>query len=117
MEKLKGLIVSIYESKDIGNCSNGGISSYCDKVVLVGEGIPEIFEANESRPAVKIVHRVIGGRDYYHAEPVEPCPPGDLGYMAGGCYIGCSDSRFPFSYPISLHDRSESQEMYNLLSS
>lgn len=104
---MKGLIVNIYKHSN-GDSSNGGISSRCDQAVLVGPGIPEIFEASDNMPAVKLVTRHIG-RSYIHAEPVDACPSNRTGYMAGGCYIHSSDSRVRrfIEYPVSLHDRTE----------
>jgi len=103
----KGLICGIYESKEIGNCSNGGISSkYKDVLVIIeGQDIGP-FEESEDRPTVKIVKRIICGEEYIHAEPTSI----KGGCMAGGCFIYSCDSRFMeaiSSYPISLHDRQE----------
>lgn len=39
-----------------------------------------------------------------------------IGGMKGGAYACSSDSRFPFSNAIRLHDRYETQEMYDALS-
>ena len=125
--KYGGICVGIYQSKDIGNCSNNGISSRCKSVTLVGGGSPQIFEPCEDRPAVIIVNRKIGSRDYLTAYPaiknpetgcweIAPVPAGSVGWMAGGTFIYGSDSRFRFDYPVPLHDRSETQEEYDLLS-
>jgi len=116
-----GLICYIYKNNKFGDCSNGGISSEHDEVLLVlDEGGP--FEENlDKRPSVMIIKRFINGRDYYHVKPCgikgedEEVTNGRC-YMSGGCYIKTSDSRFPFDYPLSLHDRCESQEEYDLLS-
>lgn len=114
---MKGLLVSILEDKRIGNCSNNGISSRCSQVVLVGEGIPEIFEPSEDAPAVKLVKRILFcTKEYIHCEPVESTRRGNVGYMAGGTFVYSSDSRFPSDYPIPLHDRQETQEQYDMLS-
>jgi len=104
---MKGLLVSILETKGQGDCSNNGISSKCKHVILVGKGIPEIFESNEDIPAVRIVERDLHHGTYLTAYPVEPCPPNCTGYMFGGTFIYCSDSRFPAKYPVPLHDRTE----------
>lgn len=116
MEKTLGLLVGIYESKEIGNCSNGGISSRCKSAILVGEGIAKVFGPSPECPAVKLVHRTICGKPYVHAEPVESKNGNNVGYMAGGTFIYTCDSRFPSSYPIPLHDRQETPEQYERLS-
>lgn len=114
---MQGLIVSIYSNGV--NCSNGGISSRVNKAIIIGDDIPQLFEARDDMPAIKIIRRNIGGREYIHAEPVNPCPSNEIGYMAGGCFVYSSDSRFRqliCDYPIALHDRSETQTQYNHLS-
>lgn len=102
---MKGLIASIYRYGE-NDSSNGGLSSKVDKVVIVGEGIPEIFEATEEMPAVIIEKRRFGFRetDYLSARPVEL---EGKHTMAGGTFIYSHDSRFPADYPIPLHDRVE----------
>jgi hypothetical protein len=106
-DSLRGLHCGILENKNIGNCSNGGISSKVNAVtVILTDRDTHVFEPSVDAPAVKIIHRVIAGKDYYHAEPIEPAR-GNGWYCFGGCYITTSDSRFPFRYPIALHDRQE----------
>lgn len=104
---MKGLRAEIYKPSR-GDCSNSGISSKCSEVTIVGEGIPEIFEATDEAPAVKVVTRNLGGKygsDYKHLEPVEK-PTGN-GWMYGGTLVCVSDSRFPSRYALKLHDRQE----------
>ena len=95
----KGLILEIYRSDyDCIINKMKGIKS----VVLVDKRIPEIFTAREDMPAVKIVTRNLFGKDYTHAEPLEP------GFYAfGGTFLYTSDSRLSAVaiYPIPLHDR------------
>lgn len=114
---MKGLMVSILRPADIGDCSNGGISSRARSVILVGEGIDEVFDADERTPAVRIIKRSLFGRTgrpeiVLHAEPVD----GEGPWMAGGAFIASSDSRFGEALrvlghsgycAISLHDRTE----------
>lgn len=109
-----GLICSILESKWIGNCSNGGISSKHKAVVLVDAAGP--FKPSDDMPGVKLVRRMLFGKEYIHAEPLEAPPADHVGWMASGCYIQSCDGRFPHEYPIPLHDRSESQKLYDSMS-
>lgn len=113
---MRALPINIYESKSIGNCSNNGISSRYKEVLLICEdGFIDIDEENPPENLVKLVTRHLFGRDYKHLEPYNPISKGNVGYMAGGCYCGSSDSRFHriSDYPLPLHDRQESQEMYD----
>lgn len=117
--KTTGLTCNVFrENRHLFNqdvdCTNGGISSKCDTVTLVDIGVP-LFEPSPESPAVRIVRRNLGGEVYLHAVPVEQ-PAGLVGPMFGGNFIYTSDSRFPSSYPIALHDRWETQEQYNHLS-
>jgi hypothetical protein len=103
---MKGLLCFIYKHEN-NDSSNGGISSKTECVVLCKDNTTEIFEVDDNRPGVKIVKQHLFGKDYYHAEPIVPVPEGHIGYMFGGTFIYTSDSRFPFNYPLPLHDRSE----------
>ena len=102
----KGLILYIYKNPLFSGCSNNGISSKCNKVVLIGDGIPGVFEVSEDAPAVKLVKRNICGKEYSHVEPVER---GKSSWMSGGSLVYSCDSRFRdlSPYPLSLHDRQE----------
>jgi len=103
---MKGLICSILEPKDIGNCSAHGISSRVRKVTLVGPGIAGIFEPSEDAPAVALKElRISEDRLHVFARPIEI--PEGAHSMMGGCFIWTSDSRFPSRQPIPLHDRVE----------
>jgi len=106
--KMKGLIVYIYKTAGFEKCSNGGLSSKFDTCLLIGAGIPEIFEANEL-PVVTIVKRDLFHGMYLTAYPVEEDGHIDTGCMHGGSFIYSSDSRFRnlAAYPVPLHDRKE----------
>lgn len=108
----KGLMVWILKSS-IGACDGkANFSSRFDKVVLVPSpdfpNVPEIFEATPDMPAVAMVKRHLFGGEppYLTAYPVVDGKI-DTGRMAGGCFIETSDSRFPATYPVPLHDRLE----------
>lgn len=104
---MKGLIVEILKHGN-SDCSNGGISSKNNSCLLVGKGVPEIFEANDL-PMVTIVERDLRDSIYLTAYPVNEEGEIDRGTMAGGCFIYSSDSRFRklATYPVPLHDRKE----------
>lgn len=106
----KGMIVSVLRNAELGDCTNGGISSKHNRFLLVGEGVPEIFEESEDMPTMKLVRRSLFGRVYLHIEPIERPANGCVGWMAGGNFAYSCDSRFPNDYPISIHDRCETVE-------
>ena len=113
---MKGLRVGILEDRRIGAYSNNGISEACDEVTLVEvEGVPVKgpFEPSDEAPAVKIESRIIMGKKYYYAVPMNDVSKGHVGWMFGGGHIYTSDSRFPFDHAIKLHDRQESSELYD----
>lgn len=119
MKDMKALPISVYTDKGIGNCSNNGISERFDKLLIVHDsGFIDIDPENPPENLVKLVVRNIGGREYKHLEPVVRPDKGCVGWMFGGDYAGCSDSRFReiSDYPLPIHDRQESQEMYDMLS-
>lgn len=100
-ETLKGLTVNIYHRPG-GDCTNNGASTGHDRALLVGEGIPEVFEDQGDMPVFKLVERVIFGNQYLHVQPVQPGH-----YMFGGNFVYTSDGRFPNPYPLPIHDRQE----------
>jgi len=112
MKKLKGLSVTVYRFTQ--DCTNGGITAKKDSLILVGEGVAEVFEVGEDEIYLKLVKRNLFGSEYIHAEPVGQTK-NDVGYMMGGNFIYSSDSRFREinAYPIPVHDRSESQALYD----
>ena len=116
---MKALPIGILENKRIGNCSNNGISARYDEVLLIcEEGFIDIDEENPPENAVKLVVRNLWGEEYKHLEPLRPVAKGCVGWMAGGSYASCSDSRFSriSKYPLPLHDRQEGQALYDALS-
>lgn len=100
---MKGLICSILKRKNFPDCSLNGISNQYNEVLLIGSGVPEIFEPN-GRPVVKIENH------YRHYMRAVQFGRNSNMFAMGGCFIWTSDSRFPFDYPIPLHDRDMTKE-------
>lgn len=100
----KGMILDVFRHGD-RDCTNDGITSRHDQVLLVGENIPEIFEAPEL-PRVIVCNR----GDYIYARPDDDH---EFGYMMGGNFIATTDSRIRriSKYPIPVHDRREDKEI------
>lgn len=114
---MKALPISVFRTQRISDCTNGGISSMYDTLLLIcDEGFMKIDEDNPPKTLVKIVTKNIGGKEYKHIEPVAKVNDGCVGWMAGGNIAYSSDSRFSrmSEYPLSIHDRQESQEHYNM---
>lgn len=127
MSDLKGLTVSIFEAKAIGNCSAGGVSSTHARLTIVGvidrtrdrsskEVIPlpresQVFSPRDDAPAAVLVKRSIMGADRptLHVEPLVHSREGSV--MAGGAFVSTTDSRFSkmigFYGAVPLHDRVE----------
>ena len=110
MKMVKGLTLHVYRWS-LGDCTNGGISSRHDTLILVGddvEGPVSVDLDNPPENVVKIVKRTICGRVYMHLEPLDGCGNGgSRWYMSGGNLGFSSDSRFPSDYALSIHDRAE----------
>jgi hypothetical protein len=115
---MKGLTVEVLRSTKFGDSSNGGVSSRFNEFILVDPQIDEVFEATAKCPALKVVRRMFGKREYVHAEPLTPVPAGCVGYMFGGNFVTSSDSRISEinQYPIPVHDRIETARDYDFLS-
>lgn len=110
---MKALPISVYRTDRLGDCTNGGITSRYDTLLLIhNEGFVDIDTENPPENAVVLISRFICGRVYKHIEPL--AKPKHLGWMHGGNIAYTSDSRFPNDYPLCVHDRQETQEQYDL---
>ena len=115
---MKALPINVYRTATLGDCTNGGITSRYSRLLLVHErGFIEVDENNPPETLVKIVTRNLFGKEYKHIEPVAPCPSDRIGYMSGGNLAYTSDSRFRelSQYPLTVHDRTETQEQYDMM--
>lgn len=113
---MKALPINVFKAKGYGDCSNGGITSRYDRLLLIcDDGYIDIDEQNPPENLVKIVTRKLAGREYKHIEPYAPIRNDCVGYMSGGALAYSSDSRFAnlSQYPLSVHDRQETQEQYD----
>lgn len=101
--------------------SNGGLSSHYNYCYLEHEH--GNYKESEINPdaMIKLEKGAFGS---INAKPIKPVEKGCVGYMMGGCYIASCDSRFSElvekmggSYgAIALHDRTETYEVYDLMS-
>lgn len=101
----KGLLANVF-SDDGPDCTNGGVSSFFSKGVLIGEGVPEVFDADvaNAKPGYVLMKNERTGHMYVVPESYmnikEQC-------MFGGNFLYTCDSRFPSKYPLPIHDRLE----------
>lgn len=103
---MKGLLVFVLRSADGLDCTAGGVTSRATKAILVGEGVPEIFEPTADSPALVLKKKWAGTpREYLYAVPTDV--PENAWVTFGGNFIHTSDGRFPCRYPIPVHDRIE----------
>lgn len=98
MEKF--LTAQIYRS-DYNSVLNkfNGLKSV---VYPTNEGLTYL-QPNDETPAIIFITRNINGRLYTHAEPANKAQ-GEH-FAMGGSFLYDSDSRFPYDYPVALHDR------------
>ena len=111
--KTKGLSCEVYRN-DLGDCTNGGISSTHKSLIIDKTDGP--FEGDAAN-SVKIEVKNFNGYEYKYVVPVNQ-PEGMCGPMFGGNFIYSSDSRFAkiSKYPLPIHDRFEIWEQYEALS-
>ena len=114
---VKTLPVEVYYNSRYRECANGGITAQEETLYLVD--VPgAFFEMPDNDPRLlRLVNfRTAGGGEYIHAEMVNPGLSGSMaGPMMGGNFVYSCDSRFPSAYPIPVHDRYESWDLYNLM--
>ena len=105
-----GLIVDIYRNAH-GDCTAGALSSTENRALLIlPEGGPFSIEDNLCKLVLRLDDRKDMSRRFG-----KPCPivvPVDVDKnggcnMFGGNFVYTSDSRFPYGFPIPIHDRVE----------
>jgi len=103
------ITADVFKSSVIGDCTNGGCSATAKRVLVWDPKMKPLLTVDEiaavSLPILKVVRRMIQGKEYLHLEPLGNPEQGR--WMAGGNFAYTSDSRFPHDYPLSIHDRSE----------
>ena len=118
---MKALPIEAYSNKTYRGCSNGGITERFDRLLLVcEEGFVDVDESNPPENLVVLVDRDLFGEPSPYIRPYADPDPGNVGWMAGGSFASSSDSRFNrlfrFYGAVAVHDRQETQELYDLLS-
>lgn len=120
MAKVKALRLDVYANEHYRMCSNGGWTEWHDELyVACPDGN---WEIEETDPALFDLIRGPFGIVY-----IRPRNGGvGVGPMMGGSYAGTCDSRFtrmceeltghPWHGAVAVHDRYESQELYERLS-
>ena len=102
----KGLVSYVLRN-NLGDCTNGGISSSRSSLYILGCATSP-FLPEDIRQCVQIIERDIMGEHYVNAEPIA-YPK--RWYMAGGNFLYTGDSRYKdltgISYPVAIHDRYE----------
>ena len=136
MSDRKGLILSVYRNAELGDCTNGGITSRVAMITVTGvrkgwhrgEGVTEplpehmrVFAPSERAPEVELIIRDNGSIRWLSLEPAADGPADCTPYMAGGNYAGSTDSRWSelcgsHGPLVSVHDRTETWEQYDALS-
>lgn len=92
MAKVRVLSCEIFKS-NLGDCSNGGISSKYNEVYLIHpEGNMEV-EDDDPRLVELVKRELFGGEKHWYIKPYEKEKSGKW-WMFGGTFIYSSDSRF-----------------------
>lgn len=102
----KGFHVSVYRNASGYDCTNNGISSRFNTILLVGEDVPAIFSEKDPEKVIFIKKTEYSGNCYLFFQPLIY---DDRHTMFGGNFAYTSDSRFRnlFANPVPIHDRIE----------
>lgn len=109
--KKDGITASVLRSEI--DSTNGGITKHQSRITLIGEfdDLPE--------DSLFPIFRVKTRGDYIYAEPVASPPEDHIGWMNGGNFVYSGNGWFNEqvnSYPIAIHDRSEFNSDYYMMS-
>ena len=114
---------------NLGDCTNGGISGryndlYLCRDYVTPEDVIEYCKEKGEDPERFVIteRRHLFGKEYLNIRQVCHRTVNNrvLGGMSGGNFLYSCDSRWKeitgCDYPLSIHDRYESQEEYDILS-
>lgn len=119
----------LYHDNNGGDCSNGGISSKNQMLIVISGSKEEIEEyrqkhADNERILNKTVvldKRELFGKPLWLVKPLIK-PENMVGGMASGNYLSIDYNAreeftpFGLGFPLPIHDRFETQRQYNALS-
>lgn len=108
---MNGLLMFVYRAAGGGDCTNDGVSSKVDTVILI-DGKTDVFEPSDRNPAMYLSRWY--GRAIATPSPLPPRVRNDRddcsvehldGFMFGGNFLYSSDSRSPGI--VYVYDRRE----------
>lgn len=112
------LHIEVFRS-NLGDCSLNGVSARFSNLVMITESEIKDFKGDTKNVVVRIDRKLFGGKLYPVLVPLEvyaEYKADKLPIMFGGNFGYTSDSRFGWDYPLPIHDRVETWEMYNAMS-
>ena len=119
---MERILVTVYKPADGRDCTNGGITCNRTQLMLYSgnreECLKEATQRNELHEALYLNKRILWDEPHYFAEPLKK---GNGVQMFGGNYVSTSDGRYASmlgsstTYPLPVHDRYETQEMYDAM--
>ena len=105
IEMFRTISIDVYDNP-LGDCTNNGISSDNTRLhLIVDDGCIELPETDETLVVYRCEKRA--GDLHSWLEPYTPLGSRCIRWMNGGNIGWTSDSRFPFDYPLMIHDRWE----------
>lgn len=121
-------VMNVYRDSNGMDCTNNGASAKYEKLFLFAENTnpaeaAEFVDVNSDRVKAEqcfVVEVLWRGQENEYRRAVPLFPRRDAIHMAGGNWGYSCDERYRtisgLAYPISIHDRYETQEEYDMLS-
>jgi hypothetical protein len=125
----KGQSILVHPLRSLPDCTNGGVTAEgrlgvqggWDSFYLVEPGDQEAIDKllpRVEKERILVLDRIKVRDVYIRCRPLEE--PEGVGWMAGGNYVHTSDGRYSdwlgIPYPIAVHDRQETPELYRAMS-
>lgn len=110
-EEVRGISVFVYRNSIGGDCTNYGLSSKKDRLIMVGEDgsdfdCPHTTKEGEDYLVYVLAFPGNPILEHYRAIPKSLLDSGKH-VMFGGNFVYSSDSRFPSDSPVKVFDRVE----------
>ena len=102
---MKKIYTQVFRNS-LGDCTANGLTSQLDSVDLYYSEDLNIELDQIPDDSLVLIKRELWGKPAWYAKPASLLKSNKHS-MAGGNFVYTSDSRFPASAPISVHDRVE----------
>lgn len=100
-------LCTVLRPADLGDCTNGGISSYNDSLTMVINHEIHTTGIEQLDNCVALIRRYLWGKPAFYVAPIKEGVIQYRGCMGGNWLYSCNSAVYKFPHPFQIHDRFE----------